>query len=82
MDSLKNRRCVMQIALGVAFKRAREKRGRTQEQLAEELHMHRTYYSAVERGEKNLTLTTMMKITGGLNCHLSELFTEAEYIVK
>lgn len=40
--------------------------------------MHRTYYSAVERGEKNLQLDTLQRICLGLRTSLWEVFKDAE----
>ena len=41
--------------LGKAFRKRREALGFSQESYADEIGMHRTYYSAIERGEKNPT---------------------------
>lgn len=40
--------------------------------------MHRTYYSAIERGEKNLQLDTLQKVCEGLQASIWEVFKEAE----
>jgi len=40
--------------------------------------MHRTYYSAIERGEKNLTLTTLNRVCDGLGAPLWEIIKDAE----
>jgi len=40
--------------------------------------MHRTYYSAIERGEKNLQLDTVQKVARGLKAPVWELLREAE----
>jgi transcriptional regulator with XRE-family HTH domain len=40
--------------------------------------MHRSYYSAIERGEKNLTLETMLRLSEGLGVPLSKLFETAK----
>lgn len=64
--------------LGRALRKRREALGFSQESFADEIQMHRTYYSAIERGEKNLQLDTLQKVAGGLDCPLWELFREAE----
>ena len=40
--------------------------------------MHRTYYSAIERGEKNLQLDTLERICTGLDVLIWEVFKESE----
>lgn len=40
--------------LGMALRARREATGHSQESYAHNIGMHRTYYSAIERGEKNL----------------------------
>ena len=42
--------------LGQAFRKRREALGYSQESFADHIGMHRTYYSAIERGEKNLQI--------------------------
>jgi transcriptional regulator with XRE-family HTH domain len=64
--------------LGRALRKRREALGFSQESFADEIEMHRTYYSAIERGEKNLQLDTLQKVASGLDCPLWELFREAE----
>ena len=48
--------------LGKAFRKRREALGFSQESFADEIGMHRTYYSAIERGEKNLQLDTLQRV--------------------
>lgn len=64
--------------LGRTFRRQREALGYSQEAFADEIGMHRTYYSAIERGEKNLQLNTIEKLVDGLGGKLWEYFKEAE----
>lgn len=68
----------LQQQLGKALRRRREALGFSQESYADEIGMHRTYYSAVERGEKNLQLDTLQKICSGLRTTLWEVFKDAE----
>jgi len=54
----------------------REKRiecGYTQEELAFEADVHRTYIGAVERGEKNISVISLAKIAKALKTNVSEL---------
>lgn len=64
--------------LGRAFRKRREALGYSQESYADEIGMHRTYYSAIERGEKNLQLDTLQKICKGLRTAVWEVFKDAE----
>lgn len=64
--------------LGRAFRKRREALGYSQESFADHIEMHRTYYSAIERGEKNLQLDTLERLSEGLGSSLSEIFRDAE----
>ena len=64
--------------LGRALRRRREALGYSQESFADHIEMHRTYYSAIERGEKNLQLDTLERLSEGLDVTLWELFRDAE----
>jgi len=64
--------------LGRAFRKRREALDHSQESFADAIGMHRTYYSAIERGEKNLQFDTMQKVAKGLRTPLWELLREAE----
>ncbi len=48
-------------------------RGWSQEVLALEAGLDRTYVGAVERGERNLTLASMEKLAGALGVEVREL---------
>lgn len=52
--------------LGTYLRSVREKRGWSQEELAFECGLHRTYIGSVERGEYNVTLLTLRTITQAL----------------
>ncbi|HNO77016.1 MAG TPA: helix-turn-helix transcriptional regulator [Phycisphaerae bacterium] len=58
--------------LGDFLRKTREELGWSQEDLAYESGLHRTYVGAVERGEYNLTLLTLRKITDALGISLSD----------
>ena len=53
----------------------RLEKGFSQEKLADRAHVHRTYIGMIERGEKNITLLTMEKISHALNVDLCTLVT-------
>jgi transcriptional regulator with XRE-family HTH domain len=64
--------------LGEALRARRKAAGFSQESYADHIQMHRTYYSAIERGEKNLQLDTLQRICLGLGCKMWEVLREAE----
>ncbi len=59
--------------LGKSIASARVKKGVTQEVLAALCGLHRTYIGSVERGERNPSYISLLKITDGLGVSLSEL---------
>lgn len=65
-------------ALGAIVKQYRERMGASQEQLAELAGLHRTYVSDIERGMRNLTVSSANRIANGLNVPVSFLIAEAE----
>jgi transcriptional regulator with XRE-family HTH domain len=67
-----------QVALGDAIRSAREQHGRSQERLALAAGIDRSYYSAVERGEFNLTLNALLKIASALNTPAWQLLKHAK----
>jgi len=65
----------IRIRFGRAIRRIREELEINQEEAAERCGLHRTYYSGVERGVRNVSLVNIEKIAKGLKRRLSELFT-------
>ena len=51
-----------------------ERRGMTQEALEEKTGLNAKYISAIERGQKNVTVKTLERIALGLGIELYELF--------
>ena len=54
----------------------RRKRGFTQEGLAQQCGIHRSYLSGVERGKHNISFAVMNKIATALKVCMSELFKD------
>ncbi|MCB2154146.1 helix-turn-helix domain-containing protein [bacterium] len=54
------------VALGEALRARRVELGMTQYELARRCGMHRTYVAAVERGERNISILTLLRITDAL----------------
>lgn len=55
------------VLFGEAVRRARQARGLSQEEFADQVGVHRTYIGGIERGERNPTLTMINKIAAGLD---------------
>ena len=64
----------IKIRFGRAIRRIREERGINQEEAAERCGLHRTYYSGIERGVRNVAIQNVEKIARGLKVGLPELF--------
>lgn len=60
-------------SLGERIRLARTSIGLSQEALAERAGLHRTYVSSVERGERNPTLATLLKLGEALGVDLGDL---------
>jgi transcriptional regulator with XRE-family HTH domain len=58
---------------GDAMREERKRRGISQEQLALEAEINRTYMGGVERGEENISLLTIAKIATVLKVKPSEI---------
>ncbi len=60
--------------LGDRIRKLRLEKRLSQENLAFESNMHRTYLSSIERGERNPSLKNIEAIANALGLTLSELF--------
>ncbi len=65
-------------ALGRAVRRYREKTGLSQEQFAFEVELDRTYVSGIERGVRNPTVATLLRLTAALGTTPAGLLRSAE----
>lgn len=61
---------------GRNVREVREKKGLSQEELAEECGLHRTYIGGIERGERNVGLLNILRIAAALSVPVSSLFKE------
>ncbi|MFV1355888.1 helix-turn-helix domain-containing protein [Mycolicibacterium fortuitum] len=59
--------------LGENLRRLREESGKSQDTLANDSGLHRTYVGAVERGERNPTYISLAKYAGGLGRTVADL---------
>jgi transcriptional regulator with XRE-family HTH domain len=58
------------------IRRLRRERAFSQEQLSELCGLHRTYVGSVERGERNVTLSTLEAFSHALGVSVPELLTQ------
>lgn len=61
------------VTFGIRVRTRRTLQGYSQEQLAELAGFHATYVSSVERGERNVTLTTILRLAKALKMDPAEL---------
>ncbi len=75
MDTLltKKERENIRLAFGKLLRAKRNARGISQEELAFQSGLHRTYVGSVERGERNLSLENIFLFAKTLDCKPSEL---------
>ncbi len=66
------------LALGDAIRELRAEAGLSQERLALEADLDRSYTGAVERGERNIAFENLIRIAGALSVPGSELLARAE----
>jgi transcriptional regulator with XRE-family HTH domain len=66
----------IRIRFGRAIRRIREEQGITQEEAAERCSLHRTYYSGIERGVRNVSLVNIERIAKGLKTILPKIFEQ------
>ena len=59
------------------IRRYRKARGISQEEFADLCQLHRTYIGSVERGERNVTLSTLEAIADAMGIRVSDLLTES-----
>ena len=64
----------IRIRFGRAIRRIREEQEINQEEAAERCGLHRTYYSGIERGVRNVSLVNIERVAKGLKTTLPELF--------
>ncbi len=64
----------IQRKLGDRIRRLRSRKGWSQEQFAAISGLHRTYVGAVERGEKNLTISSLHTLAKALDTSIAQLF--------
>lgn len=72
------RQTTPQAALGAAVRELREERGLSQEALGHAAGVHRNWIGGIERGERNPTFTSIIKVAAALHVSAAELVAAAE----
>lgn len=75
--SMKSKRNLALVALGLQIRTIRQARGISQENFAIETGFGRSYYGGVERGERNIAALNLMRIAAALEVEVGELFPKA-----
>lgn len=66
------------VALGLAIRQFRGERGLSQEELAARAGLHRTYIGDIERGVRNPTLLSLVRMAEALEVNLSVVVERLE----
>ena len=61
------------LKLGNQLRRLREANGQSQDALANNSGLHRTYVGAVERGERNPTFLSLTRYAAGIGLSVADL---------
>ncbi|MGI8493984.1 MAG: helix-turn-helix domain-containing protein [Pyrinomonadaceae bacterium] len=64
------------VKFGNAIKEKRNQIGISQEELAHLANLDRTYIGGVERGERNISLINLIKVSHALNIPLSKILKD------
>ncbi len=64
--------------LGSRIRDMRKSQRLSQEQLAKVSGLHHTYIGAVERGERNISIKSLLKITNALKIPIGEVFESVD----
>lgn len=65
------------VALGGRIKNKRLELNLTQEQLAEKVELSAVYIGQIERGERKMTIETLVKLANTLNSSIEELLKDS-----
>jgi transcriptional regulator with XRE-family HTH domain len=74
------KRITLALRTGRELRKRREALGISQEKFAGLVEMHRTYYSSLERGLKNMRVETLERVCSALKTHMWEVMKEAESV--
>jgi len=66
------------VAFGRTVRRLRKARGLSQLDLGFQANLHFTYISGIERGERNVSLLTIVRLAKALKAHVSDLVADVD----
>jgi transcriptional regulator with XRE-family HTH domain len=69
-------------ALGQTIREARTERGLSQERLALEAGLDRTFISSIEAGRRNITFASLLKVSQALDVKPAELLRRWERLAR
>jgi len=61
------------LVFAANLRKLRQERGLSQESLAEQAELHRTYVGSVERGERNVSIDNMERLATALGVKLRDM---------
>jgi len=61
------------LKLGLRIRASRKMLGLNQKDFSKECGLDRSYFGGVERGERNLTFSSLCQICAGLNCDIADV---------
>ena len=64
----------IRVRFGQRLRQLRRARGWSQEELAFRAGLHRTYVSSTERGQRNVALVNLEKLSKALEVEMAEMF--------
>jgi transcriptional regulator with XRE-family HTH domain len=70
----------LKTRFGAAVRRYRQRLAISQEELAWRAEMHRTYLADVERGARNLSLSSIARLVGAIGVSMSAFFATFESV--
>jgi transcriptional regulator with XRE-family HTH domain len=67
------------LAVGTAIRSLRKDKGLSQEELSHRSSIDRSHMGRIERGERNLTMLNLVRISRGLECPASDILKAAGF---
>ena len=64
--------------MGVSIRAARKAKGYSQEALADLAEIDRSHMGKIERGERNVSLLNLIRVSNALTCKPSDLLSNAD----
>lgn len=65
--------------IGLRIAQLRKEKNLSQQKLADEADIERTFLTHIENGRKNISVGTIQKITNALGVSIQEFFTSKEF---